>query len=81
MKSNEYHNHKILIFFRENLLAFFLFFAGIFHLIFSIKFGANSFGDLLDGRLNNFFLEHFYLAFTGQEESFTNANFSIPFPM
>lgn len=80
MKSNEYHNHKILIFFRENLLAFFLFFAGIFHLIFSIKFGANSFGDLIDGRLNNFFLEHFYLAFTLQEESFKNANFFYPAP-
>ena len=80
MKLNEYHDHKILIFFRENLLAFFLFLAGIFHLIFSIKFGANSLGDILDGRLNNFFLEHFYLAFTGQEESFKNANFFYPLP-
>ena len=80
MKLNEYHNHKILIFFRENLLAFFLFLAGIFHLIFSIKFGTNSFGDLIDGRLNNFFLEHFYLAFTGQEESFKHSNFFYPLP-
>jgi hypothetical protein len=80
MKSNESHHHKILIFFRENLLAFFLFLAGIFHLIFSIKFGSNAFGDLLDGRLNNFFLEHFYLVFTGQEESFKNANFFYPNP-
>ena len=80
MKSNEDHHHKILIFFRENLLAFFLFFAGIFHLIFSIKFGTNSFGDLIDGRLNNFFLEHFYLAFTGQEESFKHSNFFYPLP-
>jgi signal transduction histidine kinase len=76
----KYKNHNFILHFKENLLAFSLFFLGIFHLLSQIKFGVNSFGDLLDGRLNNFFLEHFYRAFIGEEESFKNANFFHPLP-
>lgn len=76
----KYKNHNFTLYFKENLLAFFLFFLGIFHLLSQIKFGANSFGDLLDGRLNNFFLEHFYRAFISEDEGFKNANFFHPLP-
>ena len=80
MNLTKYKNHNFTLYFKENLLAFSLFFLGIFHLLSQIKFGANSFGDLLDGRLNNFFLEHFYQAFSGEEKSFKNANFFHPLP-
>ncbi len=76
----KYKNHNFTLYFKENLLAFSLFFLGIFHLLSQIKFETNSFGDLLDGRLNNFFLEHFYRAFIGEEEGFKNANFFHPLP-
>ncbi len=78
MSLTKYKNYNSILYFKENLLAFSLFFLGIFHLLSQIKFGTNSFGDLIDGRLNNFFLEHFYRAFTLQEESFKNANFFHP---
>lgn len=78
MNLTKYKNYNSILYFKENLLAFSLFFLGIFHLLSQIKFGTNSFGDLIDGRLNNFFLEHFYRAFTLQEESFKNANFFHP---
>jgi len=76
----KYKNHNFTLYFKENLLAFSLLFLGIFHLLSQSKFGTNSFGDLLDGRLNNFFLEHFYRAFIGEEEGFKNANFFHPLP-
>ena len=38
-------------------------------------------GDLVDGRLNNYFLEQVYLRVTGQVTSFWNAPFFYPYQM
>lgn len=38
-------------------------------------------GDIGDARLNNYFLEQFFLWFTGQAESFWNMDFFFPFPL
>ena len=76
----KYKNYNFTLLFKENLMAFALLFLGIFHVFLEIKFGTNSFGDLRDGRLNNFTLEHFYRALIGEEKSFKNANFFYPSP-
>jgi hypothetical protein len=76
----KYKNYNFTFLFKENLLAFSLLFLGIFHVFLEIKFGTNSFGDLRDGRFNNFTLEHFYRALIGEEQSFKNANFFYPAP-
>lgn len=76
----KYKNFNFSLIFKENLLAFSLLFLGIFHAFSQIKFGTNSFGDLRDGRLSNFILEHFYRALIGEEQSFKNANFFYPAP-
>ena len=73
-------NYNFNNYFKENLLAFILLFLGTFHLFLQIKFGANNFGDLRDGRFSNFVLEHFYRALNGEEKSFKNANFFYPAP-
>ena len=73
-------NYNFNNYFKENLLAFILLFLGTFHLFLQIKFGANNFGDLKDGRFSNFVLEHFYRALNGEEKSFKNANFFYPAP-
>jgi hypothetical protein len=76
----KFKNHNFSLFFKENLLAFLFLFIGIFHAFSEIKFGTNSFGDLLDGRFSNFTLEHFYRALIGEEKSFKSANFFYPTP-
>lgn len=63
-------------FFLVNLL----FLIGSFDYLNAIEFGKYSYGDIFDGRLNNLFLEHYYLALTNQIPSFVNANFYHPMP-
>ena len=63
-------------FFLVNLL----FLIGSFDFLNAIEFGKYSYGDIYDGRLNNFLLEHYYLALTNQIPSFVDANFYYPMP-
>jgi len=80
MGFTKYKNHNFHLLFKENSVAFLLLLIGIFHALAEIKFGNNSFGDLLDGRFNHFTLEHFYRALIGEEKSFKSANFFYPAP-
>ncbi len=80
MTLTKYRNCNFFLLLKGNLLAFSLLFLGIFHIILEIKLSTNSFGDLRDGRFNNFVLEHFYRALIGEEKGFKNANFFYPAP-
>lgn len=66
--------------FKNNILAIFLFLIGIFLCLKAIKFGTDSFGDLLDGKFNSFILEHLYRHLIGKEESFFEPSFFYPLP-
>jgi len=80
MNFKEYKNYNFFLFLKENFLVFLLLSVGFFHIISEIKFGTNTIGDLVDGRFNNFVLEHFYRTLIGEEKSFKNANFFYPAP-
>lgn len=65
---------------QTNLWFFTLGLIGITNILYKIDFGAYFIGDLIDGRLNNYILEHFYLALTNEDINFKQANFFYPTP-
>ncbi|MEO6883384.1 MAG: hypothetical protein ABI199_05080 [Bacteroidia bacterium] len=75
---------KKRVFFSSSKLGIFLFYAlllvGIYQL--PLKLMGTHFqnipGDLADGRLNNYFLEHGYLFFTGKIHQYWNGSFMYP---
>ncbi len=69
---------------KKNRLGLFAFFSGLFLGLYFISFQVVGYslshfpGDLGDGRLNLYFLEHAYKFFTGQVESLWDAPFIYP---